>query len=273
MNKTNKIKTIALVILSLPFCGGWTAAIEQINPNASDRYVGGELISTYADETISYVSKQVIDEINTANGAPEYSAVSGIQNGCGPVAGAIIVGFYDKYYDNLIPNWTSAYSNGRYKMQNNANVTPLLQDLYQRMQTNVVAPGVSESEFKNGLKSYVVDHGYNLEYNSLGNGNNFDYSAFKIAVNNNEPTVLFIRPSNYYILSEDNDNKDSITLGNINGNHIMVAFGYYEVKYTLSNGTTRTDKYLHISTGLSGWPTAFYKVGSYVDAAYQVKIN
>lgn len=269
MNKINRIKTIALLLLCLPFCGGWTsapAAAEQ-----SDRYVGGELIATYASETISYISREVVEDISTANATPKYSAVSGMQNGCGAVAGGIIVGFYDKYYAELIPEWDSYYSSGIYRMQNGTYVKTLLLDLYDRMQTNVVAEGVSETEFKNGLKSYVVDHGYNLQYTSLGSGNNFNYSAFKTAVNNNQPTVLFVQPSNIYFLSE-HENQDVITSGNIGGNHIMVAYGYYEVKYTLSNGT-RTDKYLSVATGLPGEPVAFYKIGSYVDAAYRVTIN
>ena len=255
-------------MLCLPFCGGWTSAP---NNQADDRYVGGELIATYASETISYVSKQIIEDISTANGAPEYKAVDDMQNGCGAVAGGNIVGFYDKYYENLIPGWASYYSNGMYKKQNSANVSPLLQDLYARMQTNVVAPGVSESEFKNGLQSYVVDHGYTIQYISLGNGNSFDYSAFKTAVSNNQPTVLFVRPSSLYHC-QSKDNEDIVTSFNISGNHIMMAFGYYEVKYTLSSGT-RTDKYLRVSVGLSGETQAYYKIGSYVDAAYQVKVN
>ncbi|MDE5592639.1 MAG: hypothetical protein K2I75_01760 [Clostridiales bacterium] len=269
MNKTNRIKTIALLMLCLPFCGGWTKAPDA---QSDERYVGGELIATYAsNETISYVSKQIVEDISTVKGTPEYFAVSGMQNGCGAVAGGIIVGFYDKYYENLIPDWASYYSTGTYRMQNGTYVQTLLFDLYDRMQTNVVAPGVSESEFKNGLKGYVVDHGYNLEYTSLGTGNNFNYSAFKTAVRNNEPSVLFIRPSNIYIVAEYG-NQDVVTTGTISGNHIMVAYGYYEIKYTLSNGT-RTDKYLRVATGLSGDLTAFYKIGSYVDAAYQVHIN
>ena len=267
MNKTNRIKTIALLLLCLPFCGGWTTAPEQDN-----RYVGGELIATYASsETISYVSKQVVENISTVKGTPEYFAVNGMQNACGPVAGAITVGFYDKYYNNLIPNWDSYYSSGRYRIQDSEHVYTLMQDLYNRMQTNVTAPGVSESEFKNGLKSYVVNQGYNLEYTSLGVGNNFNYNTFKAAVRNNELTVLFVQPSNFYLFNIKN-NEDVVTSGTISGNHIMVAYGYYEVKYTLSNGT-RTDKYLLVATGLSGSPVVYYKVGSYIDAAYQVKIN
>ncbi|MDE7406389.1 MAG: hypothetical protein K2M89_05915 [Clostridiales bacterium] len=268
MNTTNRTKTIALLMLCLPFCGGWTSAP---NNQAEDRYVGGELIATYASETISYVSKEVVEDISTVKGTPEYSAVSGMQNGCGAVAGAIIVGFYDKYYGNLIPDWDSYYSTGTYRMQNGTYVQTLLFDLYDRMQTNVIAEGVSESEFKNGLKSYVVDHGYNIQYTSLGTGNGFNYSAFKTAVTNNEPTVLFVRPSTLYFC-QAHSNEDYIITSNISGNHIMVAYGYYEVKYTLSNGT-RTDKYLHVATGLSGDSTALYKVGSYIDAAYKVTIN
>lgn len=268
MKRINRIKTIALLLLCLPFCGGWTTAP---NNQADDRYVGGELIATYASETISYVSKEVVENITTANGTPLYTAVSGMENGCGAVAGAIIVGFYDKYYENLIPGWASYYSSGIYRIQNGTYVQTLLFDLYDRMQTNVVAPGVSESEFKNGLKSYVTDHGYNLQYTSLGTGNNFDYSTFKTAVNNNQPTVLFVRPSNFYSL-ESLANEDVLVSGTISGNHVMVAYGYYEVKYTLSNGT-RTDKYLYVATGMSGSSTAFYKVGSFVDAAYKVTIN
>lgn len=267
MNITNRIKTIALVMLCLPFCGGWTAAEA---PEQENRYVGGELISTYADETISYVSKEVVSDISTANGVPDYKHISSIPNGCGAVAGAIIVGFYDKYYENLIEGWQSFYSTGRYKAKDGTYVPALMNDLYTRMNTNVVAPGVSEAEFKSGLKSYVVDHGYNLEYISLGAGNNFNYNAFKNAVNNNNPAVLLVKSSDLYSVSYTT-NEDHISTLNIGGNHIMVAYGYYEVTYTLSNGT-RTDKYLCVSTGIAGATLLLYKVGSYIDAAYQVKV-
>lgn len=267
MNKTNKIKSIALAILCLPFCGGWTAAAAE----QEERYVGGDLIVTYASETISYVSKEVISNISTANSTPLYYAVNGMQNACGPVAGAIAVGFYDKYYENMIPDWTPVYSTGRYRMQDTTYIPALIQDLYDRMQTNVVAPGVSESEFKSGLTSYITSKGYNVSLNSLGKGNNFDINTYKTAINNNQVSVLFVQPSNLYSLSSVGA-EDVLSSASLSGNHIMIAYGYYEVKYTLTNGT-RTDKYLYVATGMSISTTAFYKIGSYIDAAYQVKIN
>lgn len=95
------------------------------------------------------MSREVVENISAANNTPRYSAVSGMDNGYGAVAGAIIVGFYDKYYGNLIPDWNSYYLTGRYKIHNRTYVQNLLFALYNRMQTNVVALGVSQSELKN----------------------------------------------------------------------------------------------------------------------------
>ena len=266
-NLNIRIKAILFVLLCVPFCGAWTVAAEE----PETRYTGGELISTYATETISYVSKE-IEEITTANNAPSYHSIDDMTNGCGAVAGATVVGFYDKYYNNLITGWDSYYSTGRYKAQEYTYVSALLKDLYARMKTNQVQPGVSENDFKDGLKSYINSKGYNINYSSLGKGNGFDYNAFKSAIKNNEVTALFVQPSNIYLLSySSSGNKDTVASSTISGNHIMVAYGYYEVKYTLTNGT-RTDKYLMVSTGyVTG--LALYKVGSYIDAAYVVKIS
>ncbi len=265
-NFNKRLRAVLFVLLCVPFCGAWTVAAEQ----TETRYTGGELISTYASETISYVSKQVVEDIATANNAPYYSAVGDLSNGCGAIAGAVIVGFYDKYYSNLIAGWDSYYSTGRYKGKDTVYVPALMHDLFARMNTNQVQPGVSENDFKTGLKAYVNNQGYNLTYSSLGSGNSFNYTAFKTAINNNEVVALFVQPSNLYALSPSN-NQDLLVSTSISGNHIMVAYGYYEVKYTLSSGI-RTDKYLRVATGLAV-STAFYKIGSYVDATYTVKIS
>ena len=266
-NINKRLRAVLFVLLCVPFCGAWTAAAEQ----TETRYTGGELISTYASETISYVSRELIDDLTTANNAPSYTAVGNLDNGCGAVAGSIIVGFYDKFYSNLISGWDSYYTTGRYKGKDTVYVPALMQDLFARMKTNQVQPGVSENDFKNGLKAYVNNQGYNINYTSLGSGNSFNYTAFKTAIKNNELTALLVQPSNLYLLSLSS-NEDVLTKTTISGNHIMVAYGYYEVKYTLNNGT-RTDKYLRVATGLASSSTAFYKIGSYVDAAYTVKIS
>lgn len=266
--KSHKKLAIAAFFLCIPFLGGWTSVPAKTEEAG---YTGGPLLATYASETISYTSKQVVEDIATANNAPAYYPIDGITNACGAVAGAIVVGFYDKYYEDLIPGWSSAYASGRYKSQDRTYVPALINDLYTRMKTNTTVAGVTESQCKTGLQNYAASKGYNLNYVSLGSGNSFNYTTFKAAVKNNDVSVLFVQPSNLYVISTDT-NKDVLETYTISATHVMVAYGYYEVKYTTSGGT-RTDKYLRVATGRSDVTTAYYKVGSYIDSAYQVKIN
>ena len=230
--------------------------------------------TVYAVEYVNYSSKTVVEDVYTANYAPDYFAAgTDLENACGAVAGAIVVGFYDKYYDNMVPGWNSYYTaTGVYRKNDTANVGVFMRDLYSRMNTNVVAPGVSEDEFKSGLTGYINDKGYSVSYNSLGKNGSFDYGAFKSTVRNNQVSVLFVQPSYIYQIGSGN-NLDAVSTTYISGNHIMVAYGYYEVEYTLSNGGTRHDVYLRVCTGWSEPTRGFYKVGSYLDSAYNVKIN
>lgn len=274
MKNIKRLLIIGVAMLCLPLCGAWTAAYaqQQTDPQTEQRYVDAQLISAYAvnSETIEYVSKTVIENIETDKGAPGYFAVDELQNACGAVAGTVAVGFYDKYYSNMIPDWNSYYSNGNYRLQDGTYVPKTMRDLYNRMETNVVAPGVSEAEFKTGLTSYINGVGYDISYNSVWNGT-FNYTAYKNAVNNNRVTVLFVKPSDIYVLGHG-DTTDVVSSMNITGNHVMIAYGYYEIRYTLINGT-RTDVYLKVITGFSGTKTAYYKVGSYIDSAYILEIN
>ncbi len=273
MKRTTGLKCGCAAFACVLFCGGWTNAAVAEQADLSDRYVGGMLISTYAttSETVAYSSKTVVENIPTSNTAPAYTS-GNLPNGCGAVAGANIVGFYDRYYSELIPGWDSCYPFGMYKGADGVYVPKVMNELFTAMKTNVAAPGVSESEFRTGLKSYVNGKGYDITYNSLGKGTSFDYTKFKTAVKNNEVTALLIKPSNMYTINPG-DGSDTIVANTISGNHIMMAYGYYEVKYTLKSGGTRTDKYLKVSSGLSEATLAYYKVGSYIDYAYHVKIS
>ena len=62
------------------------------------------LTSTDKIETISYSTKET-STMETVNGVPSYRQISGLSNACGATSGAIVVGFYDKYYEDLIPGF------------------------------------------------------------------------------------------------------------------------------------------------------------------------
>lgn len=264
--KRKSIVAILLAVCCLPLCGGWTTA-----PDSETYYGDAQPISYYANsERIDYIQKQIISDIRTANGAPNYYPDASLPNGCGAAAGATILGFYDKYID-VIKNWKSTLPNGIYKKQDSVYVAKVMQDLFTEMRTNTVQPGITENDFKTGLYDYTRSLGFNVSYEYLGSGNSLNYSSMKSAFSANKAVVLFIMPDNIYSIAED-PYVDNIAPTYLSANHILVAYGYYEVKYVLSSGT-RTDAYINVSSCLDVSEKHFYKVSSSLVAAYIVKIQ
>lgn len=124
---------------------------------------GDNVATPYSDinsEQIYYTDRQYT-YYTTTNSVPLYEPSGALTNSCGATGGAIVVGFYDKYYENLIPNYTSYYTaTGKYKnSSSNTYVSTLMSDLYTLMRTNVDDVGVSESDCRNGLKSMLKTKG------------------------------------------------------------------------------------------------------------------
>lgn len=236
------------------------------------RYADAPLIAPYASEVIDYDTKEYTT-VKTAGAAPYYVQIAEISNACGAVAGSQIVGFYDKYYPNLIPGWESYYtSNGNYRRQDTTYVPALMLELYNLMQINVKAPGVSEDEFKTGLQTYFTNHGYTASFGSVTSGGALNFSACKAALSSNQLLVLFTTPGDVYQISEI-ANRDTLNPNTIAGNHIMIAYGYVEVYYYNSTGLFRADNYLLVATGWDYPSTAYYKANSTnLQAAYVVNV-
>lgn len=267
MKKLKKLSVLPMLVVSMLLFVAWTPIAEP------DRYADVQLLSPYANETVSYTYK-VDDLQSTAGGCPEYMAVDGLENACGAVAGTEIVAFYDKYYTNLIPGWDSYYpATGKYRLPNVTYTNPIMHSLYTSMRTNVDDVGVSESDCLSGLKSYINDKGYSVNYQSVLSGSTVNFEACKTATKNNKVIILFSRATNIYSISE-NGTYDTIVPMNLGGLHIMVGFGYYEAHYYNASGLFRTDYYLQVSTGLgSARPIAMYKVNpNDLNAAYIVNI-
>lgn len=270
MKKLLKLSLLAASLISVLIFGGRTTAQAQ----TAERYADAPLISTYASTTISY-SSRTVDSNYTPGQAPNYTQVSGMSNACGAVAGTTIVGFYDKYYDNMIPGWVSYYTaSGNYRIQDSTYVPGVMWEMYDLMQTNVKDVGVSEQEFVSGLKSYINNQGYSVSMQNVVSGSSIDYQACKNAINNNKVIALLSHAGDVYLLGESSG-QDIITPVNIAGSHIMVAFGYYEINYYDSNNKLfRTDMYLDVATGLSVPQTARYKVNPHnLSSAYVVNIS
>ncbi len=82
---------------------------------------------------------------------PRYTSPGGIVNACAAVAGCNIIGFYDRYYEYLIPNHTAGILSYGYYLYNLADgyVFDAMRDLYYKM--NGSEAGITETNFKNGI--------------------------------------------------------------------------------------------------------------------------
>ena len=261
MKKVTYIVLVLVLLTSVSIFGAWSP-IAQAEAEREIRYADAPIVSSIASTQIYYTSRDIVEERDTAGGAPLYNNNNNLRNACGPLAGTAIVAFYDKYYPNLIPDWESFYpATGKYRPQVLTYTLPVLNELYTLMQTNVQGDGVSESEFKTGLQSYITNHGYSASYTSVKSGSSLNYSACKSAIDSNKVIALFIKPGVVYDLGEYSDH-DTWTECSIAGNHIMYAYGYLKINYYNSTGLFRTETFLKVSVGQAGTTLAYFKVDS-----------
>jgi len=210
------------------------------------------------------------------NLVPYYSnAYTSLTNTCGPVAGAIVVGYYDKFFEELIPNYVAYYASGRYKTNDSTHVPALIQDLYTRMRTNVDDVGVSESDCINGLTSYVQSTGRTISYTNIGHGNSLNHTLCNGAIAQGRPILLFCDNFSLYAFGQ-NDGYDDWTQLQTTGAHIGVAFGYITVNYYDENDVLfRTDHHIEVATGWTSNRFGYLNAndGSWLNNGYIVDIT
>ena len=101
------------------------------------RYYDKPVASTRAAGDIEVVNFTSVDNIyiETPNRVPQYYSNT-LTNACGPIGGGIVVGYYDKYFQNLIPNYTNYYTaTGKYRPQDSTYIPAMLQEMYTARKT------------------------------------------------------------------------------------------------------------------------------------------
>ncbi len=259
--------------LMVCLCSGFSVKLPEKQGRYSASY--GDDAMTYAATVTDRIefTKRDISFVETVKGVPFYYQYSAYPNSCGPVAGAIIVGFYDAYYENLIPDYYPFFSNGMYKRMDFTTIPKLFGELYTLMRTNVDDVGVSEEDCKNGLRAYVNNHGQNLSYSNVKGYNAINETAYVNAIKNNQPVLLFCDKMDMYTFG-NNSTYDIVVKTEFNGAHIAVGFGLYTFTYYNGNNNFRTDKYLRVATGISGMEDCYLKLEStdWCDSAYAVSV-
>lgn len=185
---------------------------------------------------------------------------------CAPIAAANIVGFYDRYDENLIPNHKSGTFVGEwysYYVEDSA-VVSVIRELYSLMGTTT--SGTTEDEFLDGLESFCKSKGKKLETYSCMSWGSFSFSKAQSYIkDSNMPIALFLSGYNVGYMSEA-DHADAYSYYTSDANHVMVGFGYSTYIYQTSDGTL-TKNYFNVASGISGNSSGIY------DISLDTKIN
>jgi len=179
---------------------------------------------------------------------------------CGITAGAVIFGYYNRWINNLIPNqeagryitignntrwmWNAASANGGRVFQS---------QLFAQMGGNPA--GVTMQQFLNGMQFQAASRGRGITQQTLRIGHNqLNEAALSNAFRTGQLVSLFM--SGYSIVPFGDirtfANHDLIIHNIVEGNHVMVAYGYRRIRYyNAANQLIRSDLYLYVKTGFS----------------------
>ena len=178
---------------------------------------------------------------------PNYNQIN--DSSCANVAGTILIGYYDRFCEELVPNYKTYVKIGtaiRYRIES-FEIQAVMEELYTLMGTDVGGGGTTYSGFHNGMKSYVNAHGYSYSTEDLGSLN---FNKYKSAVDNNKPVAIFLLNYSYAVGGEDNGTSEVIKSHYSTVAHVVVGCGYKVDTYYNANGqviATRT--YLKVASG------------------------
>lgn len=207
----------------------------SLSQPVAEKIMTGFTYNSPVDETIYYTRK--VDSSYAFEGAlPDYTYHEN-NNACGPVAGAVALGYYDRQFPDLIPNYipTSISKNtGKliYASQN-TEVNNVISQLITKMNAQ---NGVTVSNFKSGLTSYVSGKGLKTSYSSAMSPflifwSRFDYGKYVNEINAGKPVVLCLDEFHIGNIGTVGNVDQQRIMTSKNKGHMMVGFGYRTIKY------------------------------------------
>ena len=213
-------------------------------------------------------ARKADDEIMINGGMPEYADGKGLLNSCANVAGATLLGYYDKTYDELIEGFSSARvirDKVFYSRQTEA-VDNVMARLYETMKTNVTEGGTTIANFKSGLREYVNGQGLDIAYSQVVSDYSLGFNAYKGAIRQEKPVVLFC--SKYSLVSlmafDAESDTEEFTMQHYTGNHVVIAYGIRTIKYYNAAGKLiNTLDLLAVATGFSYSPFGYILLDDY----------
>lgn len=238
-------------------------------------YCGG---TTYTNVAYTYnYDHKTENEYYIPGSAPEYTGIVGASN-CAVVAGANLIGFYDRLYENLIPNYQTYNSFGGRVLYKgiSTEIDAVMTTLNTMMEADVDGPGVTFTGYVNGLEEYVEGKGYTFSYNSLMSWGSFDYSAYVTAVESGKAVSLFL--TNYSLVAMtafvENTNQDTVYNCQYPSNHVVIGCGYrVDSYYDANDNLINQVKYLRVSSGFPEFTLCYLNISNFTQIANAITIN
>ena len=271
---------LVIILLATMVTGVFTAhaenasnTAEQISCNSAEYFATyGASTFTEKTETVAYTNRTEQSR-SVALLAPIY-VISGVT--CVPNAGTTVLGFYDIAYPDLIPNFTAGtiiYGMYSYYKPTSYVTTAALQLAKDMGLNNPATDGASVSNFKTGMQTYCQRKGLNISFQGCISSGSINYTQVKENINNITPLVVFTSKFNLTLINTQN-NTDTVHSYISTDTHAMFVYGYTEYTYTLSNGQTKTYRYLQVSTGIGFLDSALVNIDAdiLIDDAYAVTI-
>ncbi|MDE6411338.1 MAG: hypothetical protein K2L02_02230 [Clostridia bacterium] len=209
----------------------------------------GEFIST--SETLSYARKET-SEYSIKGDLPNYTASLG-NTACANIAGAVLIGYYDRFNENLIPNYKTYNKVGtliKYKLFG-AEVSAVMSELYSLMGTDSNKGGTTFSGFQKGMKSYAEAHSSSYISEDIGNSN---FEKVKSSVTSDVPVAVFLLSYAFLTNLNTSNNLDVVKSVKSTEAHVVIACGYKIDTYYGVNGDVIAQRcYLKVASGLDDY--------------------
>ncbi len=237
----------------------------------------GDGSTTVVTQTVEHASKQV-ENYTIQFELPNYmGSVYGITS-CANTAGAIIIGYYDRFYENLIPDYQSYVSIGGvvcYKT-GATEVFDLVMELYDLMGTDKNQAGTTYAGFQSGMQQYVTGKGYTYTTTNMFTNGSLNMTSYKNAVQAGKPVAMFLSGFAMLVNTSQTTPTDTITSHYINSTHATVGCGYrIDTYYDESGRLIDTRNYLKIASGLESYDIGYLNINALgqMDKAIAVDIS
>ncbi len=204
--------------------------------------------------------------------APSFATVpdSSMDNYCGAMAGRNVVGFYDRWYTNLIPDYTPGMmsTTGIYRYYPDVGVAAtnaVMTRMYELMRIDEVG-GTTSSNFKSGLSAYATEKGYSTSYSSFhSNATTVNLTQLTTAINQNKVGVIMCSQYNfiYSILLNDTDENVHVTKINSTTAHMMMVYGYETRAFYYNDSLVCTKTFLYVSSGFGDCELGYMELNDF----------